>query len=121
MLTGCIGPEENIRLFLVTIGGFSEQLHDEIWVFDQGYWSKSRTLYNEIQKADWKDVILKEPFKRALQKDVEGFFSSEEVYQKLAIPWKVHITLLTMDISLSDLFFIARPDYVRTPRQREDH
>jgi hypothetical protein len=33
---------------------------------------------------------LKEDFKRALQKDIYGFFSAEEVYKKLAVPWKVN-------------------------------
>lgn len=40
-------------------------------------------------KFDWKNIILKEEFKKALKKDVYGFFASEAVYKKLAIPWKV--------------------------------
>lgn len=42
-----------------------------------------------MQKADWKDVILKQEFKEALQKDVNGFFDHESIYRELAIPWKV--------------------------------
>jgi len=33
-------------------------------------------------------VILKEQFKKALKKDVYGFFASEAIYKELAIPWK---------------------------------
>jgi len=43
----------------------------------------------EVQKADWKDVILKDTFKKALQKDVYGFFASEAIYKDLGITWKV--------------------------------
>jgi transitional endoplasmic reticulum ATPase len=84
------GTEDPARLLLLNIGAWAHELHDEVWVFNQGYWSKDRGLWNEIQKADWKDVILKEDFKKSLQKDIYGFFSAEEVYKKLAVPWKVY-------------------------------
>jgi len=77
------------RLLILAAGKHANDLHDEIWVFDQGFWDKNAALWTEIHKADWKDVILKDSFKRALQKDVYGFFDSEELYKELAIPWKV--------------------------------
>lgn len=58
-------------------------------MFNQGFWNKDPGLWEEIKKADWKDVILKEDFKKKLQDDVYGFFKAEEVYKKLSIPWKV--------------------------------
>ncbi|KAF7432983.1 hypothetical protein PC9H_004927 [Pleurotus ostreatus] len=82
------GTEEPARQMLTKVGIWEDQLHDEIWVFNQGFWQKSRGLWEEVQKADWADVILKEDFKKALKKDVYGFFSSQEVYRQLAIPWK---------------------------------
>ena len=42
-----------------------------------------------MQKSNWDDVILKQNFKDNLKKDVYGFFSSEELYKNLGIPWKV--------------------------------
>lgn len=57
-------------------------------VFDQGWWQKDSGLYREIQKANWADVILDEKFKVTLQKDVNGFFTSEQIYAELQIPWK---------------------------------
>jgi len=42
----------------------------------------------KIQKANWDDVILKPENKENLIKDVVGFFTSEELYKKYAIPWK---------------------------------
>lgn len=82
------GPEDQSRLLLLASGAWQYELHDEIWVYDQSYWDKSHELWTEIQKADWKDVILKDDFKKALQKDVYGFFSSEKTYKDLGIPWK---------------------------------
>ncbi|KAF9534719.1 P-loop containing nucleoside triphosphate hydrolase protein [Crepidotus variabilis] len=82
------GPEAVTRLFLSSIGSWQYDLHEEIWVFDQGFWNKQHSLWKEVQKADWKDVILKDEFKKELQKDVYGFFKSEAIYKELAIPWK---------------------------------
>ena len=77
------------RLFLASVGQWVHEAHDEIWVFDGTSWNKSHSLWAEVQKADWEDVILKDQFKEALQKDVYGFFDSEEMYKNLGIPWKV--------------------------------
>ncbi|KAI0722230.1 P-loop containing nucleoside triphosphate hydrolase protein [Cerioporus squamosus] len=82
------GPEEPARTLLVAAGGWNAQLHDEILVFNSGYWQKDRGLWTEVQKANWADVILKEEFKSALKKDIYGFFTSEKLYKSLAIPWK---------------------------------
>ena len=112
------GADGPARALLLAAGLWQDQLHDEIWVFDRGFWNKSRDLWVEIQKADWADVILEDDFKQTLKKDVYGFFKSEAVYKELAIPWKVSVqcrrcmkrtTLLTQ----SDL---ARNHHARTAR-----
>ncbi|KDQ64302.1 hypothetical protein JAAARDRAFT_683411 [Jaapia argillacea MUCL 33604] len=82
------GPQGPARELLLAAGVWSQETHDEIWVFDRGFWNKNHGLWAEVQKADWKDVILDENFKVSLRKDVEGFFKSETVYKRLAIPWK---------------------------------
>ncbi|KAJ3756439.1 P-loop containing nucleoside triphosphate hydrolase protein [Lentinula raphanica] len=82
------GSEEPARQLLLACGLWSEAIHNEIWVFNQGFWQKDGGLWDSIQKADWKDVILKDKFKKAFQKDVYGFFDSKELYQELGIPWK---------------------------------
>ncbi|THV08367.1 P-loop containing nucleoside triphosphate hydrolase protein [Dendrothele bispora CBS 962.96] len=82
------GPEEHARQLVLNAGLWGNALHNEIWVFNQGFWQKDAGLWYEIQKADWKDVILKEEFKKSLKKDVYGFFESEQLYKDLGIPWK---------------------------------
>jgi transitional endoplasmic reticulum ATPase len=64
------------------------ELHDEVWVFDQGYWQKSAELYDSVRKASWESVILDEDMKKALIADVEQFFDSQKIYQDLKVPWK---------------------------------
>ena len=94
------GPEEHIRSLLVAAGGWNAQLHQEILVWTGNYWQKDHGLWTEVQKANWEDVILKEKFKSDMQKDINGFFESEDLYKSLAIPWKVR---RTYDWHTSDL------------------
>ena len=77
------GPEEPIQRLLSAAGIWTNELHDEIYVFDSGFWQKDHALWVEVQKANWDDVILKAEFKKRLQKDVLGFFESEELYKRL--------------------------------------
>ncbi|CDO71396.1 hypothetical protein BN946_scf184908.g154, partial [Trametes cinnabarina] len=86
------GAKDLSRAFLVAAGAWSDQLHEEVLVFDGGFWQKSHGLWLEVQKANWEDVILKDQFKTALKKDIYGFFDSEELYKSLAIPWKVCVS-----------------------------
>ena len=68
---------------------WTEELHGEIWIFDQMFWQKNAGLWQEVQKASWEDVILNGEMKQRLQDDVEGFFDERETYERFAIPWKV--------------------------------
>lgn len=108
------GPEDPARTLLISVGAWSNQLHDEIWVYNQSFWRKDHGLWKEVQKANWKDVILKEEFKKTLQKDVYGFFASEAVYKELAIPWKVSRSFTAVTHSLKAP--VAGLDYVRASR-----
>lgn len=76
---------------MLTACVYSEQTHGDIWVFNQGNWSKNAALWLEIKGSSWDDVIMKEENKKALQKDIYGFFKSETTYKRLSIPWKVGI------------------------------
>jgi hypothetical protein len=52
------GKDSPTDQLLLSVGAWSTQLHDEIYVFDDGYWSKSRELWKSVQGASWDDVIL---------------------------------------------------------------
>ncbi|MCJ1304706.1 hypothetical protein MMC08_007519 [Hypocenomyce scalaris] len=63
------------------------QLHNEILVYD-GYWLKDSGLWESVQKADWRDIILDEEMKHEMIRDVEGFFDERDAYKEFGIPWK---------------------------------
>ncbi|MCJ1377446.1 hypothetical protein MMC17_000541 [Xylographa soralifera] len=58
-----------------------------VYVYDN-YWSTSHALWEEVQKADWDDVILDQGMKKALQDLVGRFFDSKNVYEEAGVPWK---------------------------------
>ncbi|KAL9027730.1 MAG: hypothetical protein Q9196_003787 [Gyalolechia fulgens] len=61
--------------------------NDFIYVYD-GYWSASKSLWQEVQKASWDNVILNEEMKKTLVSIMTKFFDSEDVYKSLGVPWK---------------------------------
>lgn len=67
---------------------WGSELHNEVWVYDQGYWQKSAELYNSVQKSKWEDVILDEDMKKHIIADVENFFDNQQTYKDLKVPWK---------------------------------
>ncbi|TVY84733.1 putative ATPase [Lachnellula suecica] len=73
---------------LMAIGDWSAVLHDEIYIFDGGYWAKSRELWESVQGSSWDEVILNPEMKANLIQDVQGFFDNKDLYKKLAVPWK---------------------------------
>ncbi|MCJ1409934.1 hypothetical protein MMC19_004018 [Ptychographa xylographoides] len=71
-----------------TISEWAAESHNEIWIFDNGCWQKSKDLYDAVQDARWEDVILDEDMKKMLVKDVEGFFDGKENYKRFGVAWQ---------------------------------
>ena len=69
-------------------GVWTNELHEEIWVYDGGMWNKDAELFASVQKSHWEDVILDETMKKALITDAETFFDSRDTYERLRVPWK---------------------------------
>lgn len=67
---------------------YSNDLHQEIWVFDKGFWQKSGELWRSVEHSSWEDVILEESMKKAIMGEINKFFDSREKYQRLKVPWK---------------------------------
>ncbi|KAI0005043.1 hypothetical protein BJV74DRAFT_321835 [Russula compacta] len=91
----------------------SDQLH--IWVYNQG-WVNDSSLWEDIQRASWEDIILEFDFKQVIQKDVLGFLSSKDSYKVLTPPWKatshLHVSLsppFDCPVSSADLFSMVHP------------
>ena len=64
------------------------ELHNEVWVFDRGYWQKSAELWQSVQQSEWEDVILDSEMKKSIIEDAEHFFISRDTYTDLRVPWK---------------------------------
>ncbi|KAI0802370.1 ATPase [Xylaria sp. FL0064] len=83
----CAEPVRAENLILAA-GSWANELHGEVWVFDQGFWRKSAELYQSIQGASWDNVILDEGMKKAIIDDHVSFFESRGTYARLKVPWK---------------------------------
>lgn len=73
---------------LLAIGQWTAELHEEVYVFDNGQWEKDENLYAAIQSSRWDDVILDSAMKHSMIDDLVGFFRNQSVYQRYAVPWK---------------------------------
>ena len=78
-----------VEALVLAVGIWSEQIHEQVWVYDQGRWSKDKELYQMVQRGNWEDLILDEGMKRAIRRDVTGFFDARETYEEFGTPWKV--------------------------------
>ncbi|KAL3427980.1 ATPase YjoB [Phlyctema vagabunda] len=67
---------------------WSQELHGEVLIFDNGYWQKNKELWENVQKSYWFDVIMEEKRKEAIIEDVIGFFDAEKRYAEFKVPWK---------------------------------
>ncbi|KAJ4292490.1 hypothetical protein N0V90_009152 [Kalmusia sp. IMI 367209] len=104
---------------VLAAGKWSSLLHEEIWVFDNGYWEKSKELWKAVEGSSWSDVILDPDMKDHLIQDVQGFFDNQELYGQYAVPWKRGIILhgvpgngKTVSIKALINSLYARPDQV---------
>jgi transitional endoplasmic reticulum ATPase len=84
-----LGPTpEATEDLLLAVGSYTSALHEEIWVFNSGYWQKDAVLWRSVQQASWDAVILDPDMKDAMIKDVNRFYDSQAVYKRLGIAWK---------------------------------
>ena len=80
--------EQSTNELIVAASRFMVEVHNDVLVFDQGYWQKNAELWKSVQKASWEDVILDESMKKSIIGDVMKFFDSRDSYEKLSVPWK---------------------------------
>ena len=74
---------------IATIGAWQKPDDQKfIYVFDSGIWQQSRDLYGQVQKSEWKDVILNEDMKETITGLMHTFFDSKDIYKDLGVPWK---------------------------------
>ena len=82
------GNTAEIDELLLAASKWTSELHDEIYVFDAGMWTKNQHLWAAVQNSSWDDVILDPNMKETLISDVQNFFDSRSLYEEYAVPWK---------------------------------
>lgn len=87
------GHCEETDALVLAAGKWTSQLHDEIFVFDNGFWDKSKELWKSVAGASWDDVILSPAMKQNLIDDVQGFFDNQDLYGRFSVPWKRGVIL----------------------------
>jgi hypothetical protein len=90
-----IGDSLNVcKEFLSAHGRWVNTVSGEVLVFNHGYWSKSKELFDSIQASTRDNLILAGSLKEELFKDLADFFAAAEHYRKYKIAWKRGILLL---------------------------
>ena len=82
------GHSNELDKLLLAAGKWTGELHDEIYVFDAGWWQKNKQLFTAVKNSSWDDVILDPTMKETLIADVQNFFDSRDLYEEYAVPWK---------------------------------
>lgn len=82
------GHSAELDKLLMAAGKWTNDLHDEIYVFDAGSWIKNKHLWAAVQNSSWDDVILDPTMKETLISDIQNFFDSRSLYEEYAVPWK---------------------------------
>jgi len=73
---------------VLAAGRWSDELTDEVWVFDGGYWQKSRELFESVRGSTWDAVILDPDMKKTIIDDHLSFFAARDTFARLKVPWK---------------------------------
>jgi hypothetical protein len=74
--------------FLRAVCAYCDEVHSEILVYEDGYWTKDDKLFTSIKIATFENLILPPQLKLELRDDFHRFFASREIYRKYGIPWK---------------------------------
>ena len=74
---------------IATIGDWQKPVDEKyIYLYDSGFWQQSRKLYEQVERSEWKDVILNDDMKKTVTELMHKFFDSKDIYKDLRVPWK---------------------------------
>jgi hypothetical protein len=80
--------------FFRAVCAWSSTVHDEVLVFEDGYWRKSDELFSAIRAATWDTLILPAALNQQIRADLTGFFAARETYARYGVPWKRGVVLI---------------------------
>jgi ATPase family associated with various cellular activities (AAA) len=82
------GTRELAERFLSAVCAFCHLPRQEILVFNGGCWSRSRSMYDAIQRSSFDDIVLAGALKDEIRGDLERFLRAREDYARYRVPWK---------------------------------
>lgn len=82
------------RDFFSAVCTHNSSVSGQILVFGNGRWRKDEALMRQIESARMEDLVLADGLRETLAEDIEGFFASQELYEKLGVAWKRGVLLL---------------------------
>ncbi|KAF8419401.1 P-loop containing nucleoside triphosphate hydrolase protein [Tirmania nivea] len=80
--------KELVKDLILRASYWGQELHNEVWVFDDGYWQKDAALWDGMQKANWDDVILPPNLKSDIRGEIRSFFKNKSTCDDIGIAWK---------------------------------
>ena len=80
--------EEIAESFLLDVARKTNDPGDSMLVFSDGYWGRSRQLYQSVQNSNFDDLILPEQLKAGIRSDFGQFLKARKQYEALQIPWR---------------------------------
>lgn len=84
-----IGPDEAaVKAFFLAVCRYTEDVHGQVLVFNDGEFSKSTELHRAVKDARWDDLVLPGTLARDIRADARRFFDRKAFYESHRLPWK---------------------------------
>lgn len=84
-----IAPDRNsAEAFFERVCSYHAEVRDEILVFANGCWRKSRLLYEAVRESSFDDLILRGDLSQRIRDDFTRFLASRADYARHRIPYK---------------------------------
>lgn len=84
-----IGPDEAaVKAFFLAVCRYTEDVHGQVLVFNDGEFSKSTELHRSVKNASWDDLVLPGTLARDIRADARRFFERKAFYESHRLPWK---------------------------------
>ncbi|MFZ4506617.1 MAG: AAA family ATPase [Fimbriimonas sp.] len=84
-----IGPDkESVSRLMIAKDNFDNDLHEAVLVYQDGCWSHSSALYEDIQNSTFDNLVLPAGISDQIKSDIGRWLESKELYEQHGIPWK---------------------------------
>lgn len=90
-----IATDEGLaRRFADAVSAYCNEPHEAVMTFAGGCWSKSHSLWKQIQSASFDDLVLAGELAAEIRDDFAAFMSAREEYARYGVPWKRGVLFL---------------------------